>query len=126
MGIILYDQSTGEKIFDTNFWHWRTIVEAVRFLHVLPKERTDSLHTPSVGALSKEEARIVGAALLEKLIPTVSGEERILIDGRRTRDPDDGTFYRDPIDQHKNYSTNREMLEEFSACCLKCSGFRVA
>jgi hypothetical protein len=43
-------------------------------------------------------------------------EERLLLDGRRTTERDDGTFYRDPDEQHQN-STNRQVLERFTQCC---------
>jgi len=28
----LFDQKTDAIVFDTNFWHWRAIVEAIRAL----------------------------------------------------------------------------------------------
>jgi len=126
MGVTLFDHDSEAVVFDINFWHWRAIVEAVRSLHVLPDERIDGLHTPFVGELSEEEARLVGSALRERLLPTLGEEERLLLDGRTTTELDDGTFYRDPTEQHKNYSTNRRVLEKFADCCETCAGFRVS
>jgi len=126
MGIRLFDQETDEVVFRINFWHWRPIVEAIRSLQVLPEPRVDGLHTPFVGELTQEEARLVGAAIRERLLPTLGDDERLLLDGRTTKEPDDGVFYRDPAEQHKNYGTDRQALESFSRCCETCGGFRVS
>lgn len=126
MGMTLFDQKSDAIVFDVNFWHWRTIVEAIRSLEILPEKRVDALHEQFVGELTQEEARAVAAAIRERLLPTLADDERVLLDGRRTTEPDDGTFYRDPAEQHRNYSTNRRMLEEFANCCETCGGFRVS
>jgi hypothetical protein len=126
VGITLFDQKTDAIVFDTNFWHWRAIVEAVRSLKVLPEDRVDPLHDAFVGELTEGEARTVAKAIREQLLPTLAVGERLLLDGRRTMEPDDGTMHYDPLEQHKNYSTNRQVLEEFAKCCEACSGFRVS
>ncbi len=126
MGVTLFDQKSNAIVFDTNFWHWRAIVEAIRSLGELPEDRVDLLHEPFVGDLTEREARTVAAAIRERLLPTLRDDERLLLDGRRTTEPDDGTFYRDPAEQHKNYSTNREVLERFARCCELCGGVQVA
>ncbi len=122
----LFDQKTNAIVFDVNFWHWRAIVEAIRSLGVLAEDRVDALHEQFAGELTEDEARDVAAAIRERLLPTLRDDERLLLDGRRTTEPDDGTFYRDPAEQHKNYSTDRRVLEEFAKCCETCSGFRVS
>jgi hypothetical protein len=126
MGVSLFDQASNAIIFDVNFWHWRAIVEAVRSLRVLPEPRVDALHESWIGELTQVEARLVAFAIRRKLLPTLRDDERLLMDGQRTTEPDDGTLYREPEDQHKNYSTNRQILEEFAKCCETCGGFRVA
>jgi hypothetical protein len=126
VGKTLFDQKTNAIVLDTNFWHWRAIVEAVRSLKVLPDGRVDLLHEAFVGELTEDEALAVARAIREQLLPTLSANERLLLDGTRTTEPDDGTMHYDPIEQHKNYSTNRRMLEEFAKCCEACSGFRVS
>src|SRR5262249_41632095 len=126
VGMTLFDQKTDAIVFDVNFWHWRAIVEAVRSLGVLPDARLDALHEQFVGELTEQEARSVAAAIRERLLPTLRDDERLLLDGRRTTERDDGTFYRDAAERHKNYSTNRRMLEEFAKCCETCGGFRVS
>jgi hypothetical protein len=122
----LFDQKTNGIVFDANFWHWRAIVEAVRSLGVLPDERVDALHEQYVGELTQQEARTVAAAIRERLLPILADDERLLLDGRRTTLPDDGTMHYDPAQQHKNYSTNRRVLKDFTECCEACNGFRVS
>src|SRR5688572_10611040 len=107
----LFDQKTNAIVFDVNFWHWRAIVEAIRSLRVLPEARVDALHEQWVGELTEDEARSVAPAIRERLLPTLRDDERLLLDGRTTTEPDDGTFYRDPAEQHRNYSTNRRVLD---------------
>jgi hypothetical protein len=125
VGVTLIDQKTNEVVFNINFWHWRAIVEAIRSLQVLPKERVDQLHELFVGDLTEGEARKIAVALNERLLPALHDDERLLLDGTRTTTPDDCVFYRDPAEQHKNYSTNRKALQTFSECCSSCNGFRV-
>jgi hypothetical protein len=122
----LFDQKSNAIVFDVNFWHWRAIVEAVRSLGVLPEARVDDLHTQFVGELTAEEARTVAASIRERLLPILREDERLLLDGTRTTDPDDGVMHYDPAEQHKNYSTDRRVLEEFAKCCESCGGFRVS
>jgi hypothetical protein len=113
-------------IFDVNFWHWRAIVEAVRSLGVLAEERVNALHQQFVGELTAEEAQAAAAAIRGRLLPTLRDDERLLLDGRRTIEPDDGVMHYEPAEQHKNHSTDRRVLEEFAKCCETCGGFRVS
>ena len=126
MGMTLFDQKTNAIIFDTNFWHWRAIVEAVRALKVLPDSRVDPLHDAYIGELTESETRTIAKAIRERLLPTIMDGERLLLDGERTTEQDDGTMHYDPVEQHKNYSTNSIVLEEFANCCAACGGFRVS
>lgn len=126
MGVALSDRVTGEVVFAVNFWHYRAVVEAVRSLGVLPDETVDGLHELWQGTgLTADEARAVAAAIRERLLPTLAEDERLLPDGTRTAEPDDGTFHRTPDEQYKNYGTTRRVLERFAACCETCHGFDV-
>lgn len=126
MGIDLFDRRTGEIIFSVNFWHYRAIVEAIRTLDVLSEATVDSLHASYQGnGLSASQAKAVARALRRRLIPRLAPGERVLWGGGRTKEPDDGTYHRDPAEYHRNYSTNREVLEEFAECCENCNGFDV-
>jgi hypothetical protein len=126
MGVSLVDRDTDETVLDVNFWHWRAIVEAIRRLHVLPDERARALHDQWMDSgLTREEARLVAAAMRSGVLPTLRGGERLLLDGKRTTEPDDFKMYYAPDERHKNYSTDRAVLEEFVACCERCNGFLV-
>jgi hypothetical protein len=126
MGVTLFDQQTHEIIFDTNFWNWRALVEAVRRTEALPVDRLEGLHTPFFGELTEDEARAVATALRAELLPVLQAGERLLLDGEITTVPDDAVFHRAPEDQHKNYSTRRDVLERFIEVCERCGGFRVS
>lgn len=126
MGVSLFDRETKDIVFDVNFWHYRAIVEAIRSLGVLPDEKVDALHELwQDNGLTAEECRLVAVAIRHRLLPTLGEDERLLLDGRRTTEPDDGTFHRDPAEQHENYSTNAGALEKFAKCCETCNGFSV-
>ena len=126
MGVSLFDRTTNGIVCDVNFWHYRAIVEAIRSLGVLPDEKVDTLHESwQDTGLTTEEARLVAEAIRTRLLPTLGEDDRLLLDGQRTTEPDDGVMHYNPAEQHKNYSTNRRVLEEFVKCCETCNGFSV-
>jgi hypothetical protein len=117
---------SNDIVFDVKFWHYRAIVEAIRSLRVLPEATVDALHESwQDTGLTTEEARLVAEEIRDRLLPTLADDERLRLDGTRTTEPDDGTMHYGPTDRHKNYSTNRRVLEEFAACCETCNGFFV-
>ena len=126
LGVTLFDEGSNEVIFSVNFWHWRAIVEAVRALNVIEDERAEALHNPFFSELTQDEARAVAAAIRKTLLPALEADDRLLLDGTRTKTPDDGTFHRAPEEQHKNYGTNAAVLEKFAKACETCAGFRVS
>ena len=122
MGIILEDIEDEEFVFVVNFWNWRAIVEAVRRLDVLPDDRVDALHGEfGQTEVSRNEAHQIGTAIRERLVPSLGNDGRVLIDGKRTTEPEDPAL--DWSDFDKNYSTNRRVLDEFATYCLTCAGF---
>lgn len=124
MGITLLDEKEERPSFSINFWHWRAIVEAVRRLDVLPLEKVDGLHEPFCGnGLTREEALQVADAIEKKLLPALEPEQRVLLHGAITDEPDDGVLHK--AEQERNYSTNRQSLARFAEFCRSCSGFRV-
>ena len=130
MGIDLYDRETGERGFHANFWHWGAIVESVRRLQVLADDRVSLMSEPfhPNSGLTLEECRLIANAIRTQLLPDLCDDDRVLIDGSTTRQPDDGVFHppsegRDAYGS--NYSTNREVLEEFASYCESCRGFEV-
>lgn len=126
MTVTLLDLESDDLFFDINFWHWRAIVEAVRALKVISEEEADLLHEQyQETGLSREQARAVAAALRSVTIPKLHINDRLLLDGSVTQTPDDFVFYRDLGELHKNYSTNREILEKFAVFCEACNGFSI-
>src|SRR5437763_729629 len=102
MGFILIDSFQPDNAFLLNFWNWHPIVKVIKSLDVLPLARADGLHESCAGnGLSREEARAVAAAIRSKVLLALSSEERILLDGARTTEPDDFVFHR--VDLDKNY-----------------------
>jgi hypothetical protein len=124
VSLSIHDLKTNEFLLSMNFWNWRAIVEVIRLLRVLPDQRVDALHEVCVGELTQEEAQAVAQALKILLMPTLKSEERLLQNGQRTG-PDDGTFYRTPDEQWKNYGTNLEALTKFSEVCETSFGISV-
>lgn len=124
MGVILADVTDQDKDLFLNFWHWGTIVEAIRKLEVIPDLRAQALHEQYIGSgLTKEEALKVASALRSRLLPTLSDDERLLLDGSKTSRPDTGAL--DFKDTEKNCSTDPGMLRKFAEFCESCSGFTV-
>lgn len=125
MGVSLFDPVTRTFIFDINFWHWGAIVGSIDRLGVLSPEAVDGLTQYFAGELSAEEARNVAAALRERVLPTMTADERMMLDGSFTQTPDDGVFHKAPQTQALNYSTTREVMELFIIACETCNGFKV-
>jgi hypothetical protein len=124
MGISLRDRENHEHWFEINFWNWRPIVEAIRWLAVLPDECADGLHEPFCGnGLTRDEALLVADALEARFLPRVDEHERVLLDLQITREPDDQVFHRD--NPFRNYGASREAFVRFIAYCRACQGFDV-
>ena len=124
MGVNLRDKETRDFFFGINFWNWRTIVEQIRSLDILPDERVDDLHESFCGfGLSREECLLVADKLESRIISQLSDTERVLLSGEKTEKPDDYKFHKNNI--ASNYSTNKEALEEFVTGIRQCNGFEV-
>lgn len=124
MGISLHDLRPDGDTFHVNFWNWRPIVELIRQLRVLPDERVAALHEPFChNGLTEGEAKLVADALEARVLLTLRDDERVLLDGSRTSEPDDFVFHK--VDPARNYGTTRGVLERFIAYCRACSGFEV-
>ncbi len=123
---MLMDNETDDVVFDVNFWHYRAIVEAIRSLRVLPDEQVDRLHEPFTGSgLTKDECRIVAAELQARVVPILEQDDRLLLDGTVTKEPDDGVFHKTDAEWRKNYSTNKTVLAAFIDAIHKSNGFTV-
>lgn len=128
MSVTLVDNSDETHDLQINNWNWKTIGRILRAIEALSAERLDAIDNCGLGyspSFERTEARAISYALRSKVIAGLSEGERIMIDGTTTMVPDDGTFYREPDEVHKNYSTSREMLEKLCAFCDNTDGFTV-
>ena len=126
MGITLFDRTNNGNNWNVNFWNWRPIVEIIRSLELLPEERVDALHEQLAGnGLSESEARSVATAIRERVLPVLRSEERILLDGSTTTEPDDHVFHRPGTEERKNYGTTLDVLQLFVEYCEHSHGFDV-
>lgn len=124
MGIDLFDKQTENICFSINYWHWRAIVEEIRRQRIIPKEIVDGLHKPYCdNGFTVEQCRLVASVLRKKVISKLSDTERILLDGNRTKVPDDYSFHK--VELEKNYSTDKSTLIKFVECLETCHGFKV-
>jgi hypothetical protein len=126
MSFILVDSLDEKRDLQLNAWHWRTILSLLEASASLPKERLEVMGmSGACPKLSREEARLIASAIRSKILSGLKPNERIMIDGTLTTEPDDGTFFRDPREQHKNYSTNAVVLNKLCAFCESCDGFTI-
>lgn len=124
MGVILVDLEKEDKKLFANWWNWRPIVELIKSFELLDEEMLDRMsYNGCGGALSAEQAHVVGKKLKEEILPKIRPEERVLLDLNKTAEPDDGTMHYD--DQFKNYSATRDFIEQFADFCLASQGFNV-
>jgi hypothetical protein len=72
-----------------------------------------------------KEAREIGEAVRERILPKLEPDKRIFSDLTVTDKPDDMTLFKDEDEQWKNYSVSYEWLKEFSDFCLRSKGFQV-
>jgi hypothetical protein len=132
VSFILWDRlDDGEPSFDdpfrVNTWNWRTIVAAIGRLGVLPEEQLERFNDHWAGGkASREDARAIAQALRAKVIPFVASDQRLLLDGDRTTEPDDCVIYVSSEEAHKNYSTTRDVLIAFADFCERCKGFIIS
>jgi hypothetical protein len=126
MSFILVDTANDENDFQINSWNWRTIVMLLEKHSAFDAEKLELMGT-SCGypTLSKEEADHLASVLRTKVFPGLADDDRLMIDGTITKTPDDGTFYRDPAEWHKNYSTTKAMMLRLREFCDNSSGFDV-
>jgi hypothetical protein len=126
MSFILVDTSNKKHDLQLNAWHWRTILMLLDVSETVSKERLETMGiSGACPTLSRAEASSIAAALRNKVLSGLGSDERIMLDGTLTKEPDHGTFFRDPQDQHKNYSTNAQVLKKLCDFCESCDGFTI-
>jgi hypothetical protein len=125
MGVILADSVLEERSEYCNWWNWRPTVELIRASGLLDNERLELMGYNAGAEVTEQEARAISKFLEDRVLSGLNSDERVLLDLAVTGEPDDGTFYRDPEEHHKNYGASREWLQKFAAFCKECHGFTV-
>lgn len=124
MGVDIHDSEDHRCTIHSNWWQWRSTVELIRSLDLLNGPRLDLL-SDGMGELTEAEARQIASAFERQVLPGLHPDQRVLLDGAVTTEPDDGTFHRVPVEQHRNYSADRDWLIQFVAFCNECRGLYV-
>ena len=126
MSFTLIDQGSENFEFTANVWTWKAAVEIIRGLDVLDEGAMRQMGYAGTGvAIDADSAHQLGSRIRDEVLPKVSEGKRIYADGSITDAPDDGTIYKDPDEQWKNYSASHDWLKEFSDFCLGSKGFQV-
>lgn len=112
MGVDVHDLRDRTRFLHANWWQWRPTVELIRSLGLFDADRLDAL-SGGVGEFSRDEAHQIAELFDRTVLPRVGPGERVLLDGSVTSSSDDGTFYRDPDEQHRNYSVDGDWLLQF-------------
>lgn len=121
MGFHLKDPDDDSNLMFINFWHWRTIVEAVRRAAVFDAATIDRMHQQcTMFQLSRDQSQVMVQVIEDQLMPQLEENERLLLDGSVTEEEDDGTFHK--VELERNYSTNLEVLRNVVAFCRSTRG----
>ncbi|KXK01561.1 MAG: hypothetical protein UZ17_ACD001001787 [Acidobacteria bacterium OLB17] len=126
MSFTLLDISSENFEFLANVWHWKAAVEIIRDLDILGEGTLRQMGYNATGVkISRDDAHEIGSRIRSEVLPKVPAGSRIFADLSVTDAPDDMTLHRDHDDQWKNFSVDREWLEDFADFCLRSKGFQV-
>jgi hypothetical protein len=124
MGVDIHNLGDRSRWLHASWWQWRPAVELIRSLRLFDEKRLDDLSN-GCGQITATEARQLAAALEEQVVSTLRSGQRVLLDGSVTAEPDDGTFYRSPEEQHRNYSADYDWLVAFVTFCKESDGLHI-
>ena len=126
MSFTLLDQSSENFEFSSNVWHWKAALEIIKSLDILSENKIRQMSYNALGTkVDIDDARTIGEAIRDKVLPKISENGRMFGDLRVTDEPDDMTLHRDDDEQWKNYSVTRDWLSDFSEFCLRSKGFQI-
>ena len=124
MGLLLknLDKSGGDLAVP--YPHWRSIVEAVKRLEMLPPKTAEMLHHEFENSgLSQAEARAVAGALRERVLSQLGPEEKLCATGEMHERPWSMLSFHYTTD-YKTY-TDHKTLTTFVEFCESCGGFEI-
>ncbi|HSI87667.1 MAG TPA: hypothetical protein VK918_01345 [Pyrinomonadaceae bacterium] len=126
MSFTLHDLSSEGFEFTANVWNWKAALEVIKSLDVISEGKVRQMGYNATGTkVDIDEARLIGEALRDKVLPRLEPNKRMLADLSITDTPDDMTLFRDDDEQWKNYSVNYEWVKEFTEFCLRSKGFQI-
>ena len=126
MSFTLIDQGSENFEFKSSVWSWKAAIEIIKSLDVVSEGKVRQMAYNATGvSVDQIEANEIGKRLKEEVMPKVGDGMRMFADLSVTEAPDDGTIYRDEDEKYKNYSVDREWLNEFSDFCSRCKGFQI-
>jgi hypothetical protein len=126
MSFTLLDQSSENFEFSSNVWHWKAALEIIKSLDIISENKIRQMSYNALGTkVDIDDARTIGEAIRDKVLPKISENGRMFGDLRVTDEPDDMTLHRDDDEQWKNYSVTRDWLSDFSEFCLRSKGFQI-
>ncbi len=121
MGVDVVDLHDRSRSIHASWWQWRPTAELIRSLGLFDGKRLDHL-SDGFGEFTQDEAQQMADALERQVLPGLQPNQRILLDGTATAEPDDGTFYRVSEEQRRNYSADYDWLVRFVAFCKEAGG----
>jgi hypothetical protein len=105
MGFIVKDLADENKVLKINIWNWHPTVELIESFGIIDAERIERMHMQLGAAkITEAEARQIGQRLQADVIPRLRSDDRVLLDGSVTDEPDDGVMHYD--DTSQNYSAS--------------------
>ena len=112
--------------FRSNVWNWKPTLEIIKSFDIIDESKLRQMSYNATGAkFSLEEAHRIGERIQTEILPKLEPNKRIFADLSITDTPDDGTLHKNGDEQWKNYSTNYNLLKDFSDFCLQSKGFQV-
>jgi hypothetical protein len=126
MSFTLHDLSSEGFEFTANVWNWKAALEVIKSLDIISEGKIRQMGYNATGTkVDIDEARAIGEALRDKILPRLEPNKRILSDLSITDTPDDMTLFRDDDEQWKNYSVDHQWVKDFSDFCLRSKGFQI-
>lgn len=110
MSMILADAA--DRTIQINAWNWGVLHHQVERAGLLLDDVWGPKRWNASGALAPADVARLASFLGDALAPRIPPGSRMFFDGTITDVPDDGTFFRRPDEQWKNYSLRREVLDE--------------
>lgn len=126
MSYTLHDMGSEGYEFSANVWNWKAALEIIKALDIMSEGKVRQMGYNAMGVrVESDDAHIIGERLRDEILPKISPNKRMFADGTITDEPDDGTIYRDEIEQWKNYSVSHDWVKDFSDFCLRSKGFQI-